>query len=148
RVVTTSFDGTARVWDARTGAELWRTSDDVAGDPPSLSLDGRRVATVDGDSVVVSDSGNAPVRRFSARRGFAVANLSLDGEQVLTQRGRGSFRVYDVRSGKLVSSLENVPDPSYVDFSASGPFVVGIDRSFRPFAWSLRSGERVRGLPD
>src|SRR5262249_42050633 len=50
RVATAGYDGTARVWDARTGAELSALRGVTAGDNPPLSFspDGTRVAGVGG----------------------------------------------------------------------------------------------------
>jgi WD40 repeat protein len=102
---TTSTDGTARLWDARTGKELHRFSERGATETIAFSRDGARVAWAEFNAVYVADIKSRKV--FRVLRGPVQAVLALafspDGK---TLAGGGADRVvwlWDVESGKPVA---------------------------------------------
>ena len=104
RVATGSVDGSARVFDAATGAELARLDHDGEVNTVAFSPDGSRVATG-------SDDGSARV--FDAATGAELARLDHDGEvntvafspdgsRVATGSDDRSARVFEVEVGALI----------------------------------------------
>src|SRR5262249_6793191 len=94
-------DGTARVWDARTGAELsaFRGVTAVDNPPLSFSPDGTRVAGVGGDAARVYDA-NTGAELLSLKGhplGVCSAVYSTDGLRVVTAGVDGTIRVWDAR---------------------------------------------------
>ncbi|MGH3978198.1 MAG: WD40 repeat domain-containing protein, partial [Pseudonocardiaceae bacterium] len=114
RVATASDDGTARVFDAVSGAEQARLAHDGWVRAVVFSPDGSRVATA-------SDDGTARV--FDAVSGVEQARLahdgsvnavvfSPDGSQVATASDDGTARVSPVDPGLLLDAVEQrIPRP-------------------------------------
>jgi hypothetical protein len=110
RVVTASWDNTARLWDARTGISLAV----LEGHKRSVvsaafSPDGQRVVTASGDSIA---------RLWDARTGASLAVLkghkfevksaafSPDGQRVVTASWDNTARLWDARTGISLAVLE------------------------------------------
>jgi WD40 repeat protein len=100
RVVTTSTDGTVRVWEVKTGAEQLVLKGQVAAFGP----DEDRVVIGTQDGIVkVHDAGSgAEVLRFRRALGsprvFSVA-WARDGSRVATGAEDGTVQVWDARTG-------------------------------------------------
>ncbi len=99
RVVTASGDGTARVWDAATGAEVAALKGHkFVVLSASFGPDGRRVVTASGDGTArvwdaVTGAEVAALKGHAG--GVTVASFSPDGRRVLTTSMDGTARVWD-----------------------------------------------------
>jgi WD40 repeat protein/tetratricopeptide (TPR) repeat protein len=142
-IVTSSYDKTARVWDAATGAPLalrrfesWVAESAFAADSHSvLSASGReaRIWPVpyrgkDGTSL-------------DHKATVLHAALSSDGARVVTCGSDRMARVWDVRSGELVvPPLPHNSDVNWATFSSDGRLLItaSADRSAR--VWDLARG--------
>jgi WD40 repeat protein len=110
RLVTASDDGTARVWDARTGAALFTLAGHTdAVLSASFSTDGARIFTFGADGTA---------RVWDAATGLAIAALpdplqvpahtgyltsarvSVDGTRLVTAGADATLRVWDVDTGQ------------------------------------------------
>ena len=110
-LATAGDDGAARVWDPRTGEELWSSQ---TGDPqqvwgPSFSPDGSRLAVVWTDALIVRvfdlTTGRAILEFPSG--GAHIANFSPDGERLaLAGESQSAAAVVDARSGDQIFSLQ------------------------------------------
>src|ERR1700691_2043548 len=109
RIVTASWDGTARVWDTKTGDKLavlvghkaWVNS-------AAFSPDGSRVVTASADKTA---------RIWNAKTGALLTTLtghtdwvrtaafSPDGSRVVTAADDNTARVWDAETGALVATL-------------------------------------------
>ncbi|MGH2942015.1 MAG: WD40 repeat domain-containing protein, partial [Solirubrobacteraceae bacterium] len=107
-LLTGHYDGTARIWDARSGA-LERTLSGHQGivRGVSYSNDGRRIATAGGDGTV---------RVWSAEDGGAVilvghedavntAEFDDSGDRVVSAGDDGTIRVWDAAGGEALALL-------------------------------------------
>jgi dipeptidyl aminopeptidase/acylaminoacyl peptidase len=113
RVVSASWDGTAKLWDARTGREL-RT---FAGHGRGLyrayfSPDGRRLATASRDwTARVWDVETG--RELLTLRGHTYAVKSVawspDGRLLATASNDGSVRVWEAGGGRELRALRHEP---------------------------------------
>ncbi len=150
RVVTASDDGTARVWDARTGRGLatLRGLGDTVSYEAAFSPDGRALLTA-------SDLARPRIR--DARTGAALITLpvddtqgaafSPDGRAVVTANGEAT-QVWDARSGRLLMALgaEATRFVTSAAFSADGRAVVAAYNDGTARVWDARTGKGVAVL--
>jgi WD40 repeat protein/tetratricopeptide (TPR) repeat protein len=126
RILTASQDGTAKVWDARTGALLL---DLKAGSTWPMacaySPDGKQILTA-GDGAKVWDASTGALRM--ALKGveglFTSAAFSPDGKLIFCKAyappgERPTFGAWDARDGALQGALRGLP-PGKVAFSPDG----------------------------
>jgi len=122
RVVTTSWDKRARIWDAASGKLLQelpaRTDDYPYGHAkPVLSAgfnrDGSLVVTSGGDGIAriwkadAKDGAPAPPIRLEGHTDILTsAAFNADGTQVITAGRDGAVRIWDARDGHLLRLLQ------------------------------------------
>jgi WD40 repeat protein len=146
RVVTASEDGTARVWNARTGQPV----------TPPLKHDGSVLfAAFSPDShFVVTASADNTARVWDAASGEAVseplrheadveyAAFSPDGKLVATAGGDNVARVWNANGGKSVSPPIQHPRPlTYVIFSPDGKRILTVCEDHAARVFDARTGE-------
>ena len=150
RVVTASWDGTARLWDGASGAALaildghsnWVRN-------AAFSPDGKRVVTA-------SDDGTA--RLWDGARGVALATLdghtsdvnsvafSPDGKRVVTASRDTTARLWDGESGAPLATLEGHSDGvQSAVFSPDGRRVVTTSHNIAVL-WDGASGAPLASL--
>jgi WD40 repeat protein len=132
RIVTAARDGTARIWDAFSGAPLTpplvhETSVNVA----SFSPDGTRLLTLTGahgrpGSLAIWDAATGTrLARAPAHSDFIFeGDWSPDGRRVVTSSADRTARIWDARTGEL---LREIAHPDYVGsarFDAEGARIV------------------------
>jgi len=110
RVVTASYDNTARIWDTESGkliAELKGHTGWVVA--ASFSNDGRHVVTGSRDHtarVWDADSGKLTAELEGHTDSVVAASFSNDGRRVATASDDSTSRVWDSESGKLTAELK------------------------------------------
>jgi tRNA A-37 threonylcarbamoyl transferase component Bud32 len=103
RIVTGGWDGTARVWDAKTGAEVLTLKGHTAQvRSASFGPDGSRIVTASADKTArVWDAKSGA--EVLALRGHSTyvwsASFSPDGLRIVTASADKSARVWDARTG-------------------------------------------------
>ena len=154
RIVTTSDDGQARLWDAGTGRPV-AAFRGHAGEVYTAVFDrqGRRLVTAGADGTA---------RVWDARTGRALLTLrpqadvldsrsvafSSDGKRVITPWRDGGAVVWDARTGARTRILRDDFEPdSAVTVSPDGRRVAtaGADGTVR--VWRLRTGALLAALP-
>jgi len=109
RVLTTSQDNTARVWDARTGRALATLGGARAAvSSAAFSPDGRRVVTGDADNTarVWDAATGALLQTLSGHTDIVVAAaFSPDGRRVITGSWDHTARLWDAASGRTLAVL-------------------------------------------
>jgi len=149
RVVTASFDKTARVWDLRgerpTSVALEGHQGPVTS--ASFSADGTRVLTAssDGTARVWDLRGDRPtsVALEGHKDWVNSASFSADGTRVVTASRDNTARVWDLRGERPTSvALEGHKEPvTSASFSADGTRVLTASLDNTARVWDLR-GER------
>jgi WD40 repeat protein/serine/threonine protein kinase len=109
QIVTASFDGAARIWDARTGrpAGLLRGHMDSLASA-AFSPDGKYVVTASYDKTArVWDwrSEQAITILEGHTEGVRSATFSADGTRILTASFDNTARIWDARTGLLLTNL-------------------------------------------
>ncbi len=155
RVVTSSFDGTAKVWDVVTGEELltFEGHTDAIYDV-AVSPDGNLVATAshEDNTVRVWDINTGEERlQVSGHDGsiwgvWAVA-FSPDGSLIASAGEDGLVKLWDLESGEEVLSIAAHSDRIYdIQFSPDGSRLIsgGDDESAK--IWDTVTGQELIAL--
>ncbi len=146
RVLTASFDGTARVWEASSGkflATLQGHSGAVWS--ATFSPDGARVLTASPDGtarVWDATSGRSLVTLQGHSEAVRSATFSPDGSLVGTASFDGTARVWEASSGALLATLQGHSGAVWsATFSPDGARVLtaSVDRTAR--VWDVASGQ-------
>jgi WD40 repeat protein/class 3 adenylate cyclase len=143
--VTFGYDGTARVWDAKTGRQLFESIQfpDVVRSA-EFSPDGRRLAVSSDDytaGVWDARSGKritAPLKHFGI---VWIARFSPDGRKILTGSNDNTARVWDAATGELLfEPLQHEAPVKAAAFSPSGSLIAtaSLDGSLR--IWVAATG--------
>ena len=145
RIVSASADTTARIWDARTGAELavLRGHQDRVFSA-AFSPDGSRIVTASRDK---------SARVWDARSGEQLlvlsghtdrvdsAGYSPDGSRIVTASWDKTARIWDAVSGKPLAVLAGHTHELYTAaFSHDGSRIVTASQDKTARVWNARSG--------
>lgn len=108
RVVAAGADGTARVWDVRSGRELTfvRGDEDKLVNSVEFSPDGSRILTASDDRTarITRVDGDAPPIRLVHPGGVVYASFGHGGDRVVTVGDKGGIRVWSAKTGALLST--------------------------------------------
>ncbi len=138
-MVTTSRDGTARVWDLRTGQPISVLRHPSGVISAALSNDGTRLVTGTTDSTIHVWDVEALSNRVFARQAGAILDIDMspDGRRLLTGSEDRSARQWDADTGApigqgssfetSVTSVAYSPDGSQVMTGTRGGEVVVLD---------------------
>jgi WD40 repeat protein/serine/threonine protein kinase len=156
RIVTGSYDKTARVWDARTGT-------------PLLEMKGfkevvRSVAFSPDSTRIVTGSFDKTAKVWDARTGTPLLELkghtnglssvafSPDGTRIVTGSHDKTAKVWDARTGTLMLELKgHAIDVRSVAFSPDGTRIVTTSEDKTAKVWDARTGTpqlELRGHTD
>ncbi|MDQ0290552.1 nSTAND1 domain-containing NTPase [Oligosphaera ethanolica] len=148
RVVTASWDDTARVWDAASGkpiGEPLRHEDDVYN--ASFSPDGTRVVTASHDKTArVWDAASGKPIGEPLRHAYRVVNASFspDGTRVVTASWDDTARVWDAASGKPIGGpMRHEGSVRSASFSPDGTRVVTASDDYTARVWDAASGKPI-----
>jgi WD40 repeat protein len=154
RIATGSIDGTAKIWDAATGACLHTLGDHGhIVEAITYSPDGRWIAT--GSGSLRAAEGTA--RLWDARSGELVRRLdghtkpllrvafSSDGRLLVTASRDGSARLWDVSTGAAVRSFEHTSAVADIALSRDGSRLAS-SAGDDVFVWSASSGALLHTL--
>ncbi len=158
-IATASLDGTAGIWDSRTGHRLATLSHRKGEDVfvAAFSPDDRQVATA-GVTRESAAGEAAEARLWDARTGALLATLphesfverlsySPDGSRLVTSGGDQTARIWDTRSGREATPpLRHTNLVQQAEFFAGGSRVAttAMDQSFH--FWDAATGHEI-GTP-
>jgi len=145
RLVTASKDGTARLWNARTGAPIgapMRQPGEIL--KAIFTPDGRRLATaaVDGARLWDAHTG-APIGVPMATGDSPIIAFSPDGALLATDSFVAGGRIWDARTGAQVGSLPRLSgEATEIAFSPDSARVV--TQTYKTAElWDLRTGAQI-----
>ena len=151
RVVTASWDKTARIWNVATGqsiATLTGHTNPVFA--ACFSLDGTRVVTASGDKTArIWDAATGqPIATLTGHtNAVQAASFSPDGTLVVTAAWDKTPRIWNVATGKSIATLTGHTDEVWAAFfSPDGTRVVtaSLDRTAR--IWNVATGQPIATL--
>jgi eukaryotic-like serine/threonine-protein kinase len=146
-IVTASRDKTARIWDARTGAQLIVLHGHDRVTSAMYSPDGMRIVTA---------SFEGAARIWDARTGVELAVLpgqgteiisagySPDGARIVTSGADKTARIWDARTGEQLSVLSGHGDLVYsAAYSPNGTRIVTASWDKTARIWDARTGAQL-----
>jgi WD40 repeat protein len=151
RLLTTSYDGTAKIWDARSGAMLgtlaghtkpvWDGAFSPADDLiATASEDGTaRLWTTKGEAKLVLTGHQAGVRRVA---------FSGDGTRVITVSDDQTARVWEIASGREIARLSGAFGTAALDAAGERAATAGIGKDFTSRLWDPAEGKQLRQWND
>lgn len=151
KVITTSFDATGRIWDARTGraAAILRGHEDrVLG--ARLSPDGRLAVTWSDDRTARlwdAVSGRTLAKLDGHRSAVSGASFLPDGRRIVTKALDGQVRVWSAATGKLETALETQSGSVLsMELSRDGLRLAAILQDTSVVIWDTTRATRVAEL--
>jgi WD40 repeat protein len=149
-LVTASDDGTARLWDAASGAELAVLRHDGLVNQVVFAPDGRRLltASTDNSARLWDAATGAPVATLKGHEGFVQsAAFSADGRRIVTASWDNTARLWDAAAGAPQAVLRG--HASWVtaaSFSHDGTRVVTASTDDTARLWDATSGAAIAVL--
>jgi WD40 repeat protein len=145
RIVTASQDGTAKLWDARTGVEILT----VRGHSgtvwsASFSPDGLRILTAseDGTTGVWDAKTGDEVFRLKGHTAIVrSASFSPDGSQIVTAGQDKTAKVWNAKTGAEIFTFKEHRDTVWsASFSPDGSRIVTASEDATARVWDARTG--------
>jgi WD40 repeat protein/class 3 adenylate cyclase len=152
RAATSSWDHTARIWNARTGRLESTIELDTSGRDIALSPDGSLIATAEADAGVSAfrlwnASTGKEVRTLLRPSAFANAvAFSPDGRFVAGGLGDGTLHVWRVSGEEVFSVPAHGGEILTVAFDRSGSRIVTGSRDQLVKVWDPRTGDHILTL--
>jgi WD40 repeat protein len=141
RIVLTSSDKTARLWDAASGKELHTLRHDGPVVAVAFSPDGRTALTVSADKTARLWDAASGKERATLRHEWPVRTVAFspDGRTLLTGGGedikKGGVRLWDAATGREIAALRHGREVLAVAFSPDGRTALIFDGPVR--LWKL-----------
>jgi WD40 repeat protein len=127
RVMTASWDGSARIWDPSTGRRLADFQGQEAIQALAMSPDGSLLATAEdlGGDVSIWDVATGEERTVHHDDAVESLSFSPDGRVLASGAGDGTVRLWDPSSGESRETLRGSPTPvGALAFSPDGRYLV------------------------
>ena len=148
RIVTASEDGSARIFDAKTGKALQRLDHDGPVAKAVFNPNGTLVATASADRNVHLWQADSGLLLWTFKHGGAVADVAFspEGGRLCTASSDGYVRVFDVSSDQPLHAEQQPAAVSRCVFSADGSsfFTIAADNNLRIYEAS--SGRQIGQL--
>ena len=122
RIVTASYDGTARIWDAQSGALIKVFDYNYSAWSATYSPDGNRIMIVADGNVDIYDAQNGTHIVTISSLSYD-ATYSPDGSKILT-RGLNDVNVWDAESGSLIKTFRTKKPVNFAAFIFDGRSVL------------------------
>ena len=150
-IVTASVDGTARVWDLKTGKQVTEPLEHKYNvytvTSAAFCPDGRYIVTasVDGTARVWDARTGKPVTEpLEHKHDVNSAAFSPDGRYIVTASSDSTARVWDAKSGKQVTEpLKHEGYLTSAAFSPDGRYIVTASWDKTARVWDARTGKQV-----
>jgi WD40 repeat protein len=151
KVVTSGFDGTARLWDIATGQSTAVLSGHEGRvNSASFSPDGTKVITAgeDGTAHLWDVASGKSIAVLSGHKGWvSSASFGPDGTKVVTAGEDGTAHLWDVASGKSIAVLSGHKGwVSSASFSPDGTKIATAGENGTACLWDVASGKSAAVL--
>jgi WD40 repeat protein/serine/threonine protein kinase len=157
--IVTGGDCTARVWDAKTGANVLTLTLEGRADAvksASFSPDGSLVvttgsidlATMKGSAKVWNAKTGAEILTLTGHKGgLSAASFSPDGSRLVTASEDGTAKVWDTKTGAELLTLQgHTSEVLSASFSPDGSRVVTASEERTAKVWDAKTGAEVLTL--
>jgi WD40 repeat protein/tetratricopeptide (TPR) repeat protein len=148
RIVTASGDKTARVWDAKSGAEIFTLKGHTGWvHTTSFSPDGTRIVTASEDKTAKVWDAKSGTETLSIKGGAVrSASFSPDGTRIVIASGT-SATVWDAQTGTMILTLRgHKATVLSASFSMDGLRIVTASGDGTARVWDAKSGAEILTL--
>jgi WD40 repeat protein/serine/threonine protein kinase len=151
RIVTGSYDGTAKVWEADSGKELLTLKGHMgAVRSVAFSPDGQRIVTASEDETAKlweAAKGHDPLTLKGHTSWLTAVAFSADGYRIVTGSGDKTAKVWEAASGRELLTLRGHNGwIESVAFSPDGQRIVTGSYDETAKVWEARSGRPLLAL--
>jgi WD40 repeat protein len=151
RLVSSSHDGTAKVWDAATAANIFTLKHKECVNCSAFTPDGKRLLTLASNGVLTvwdAATGQEMARFPSPPGGTSCLNFQDDGRRLAVSSG-GAAEIWETAAGKDVHTLKGLAGKvSGVTFSADGARILAKDEKGAQVTWDAVSGLPIAAAGD
>jgi WD40 repeat protein/tetratricopeptide (TPR) repeat protein len=149
RILTSSWDKTAKLWETKSGNLIMTFAHNAAVNTAKLSPDGTRVLTASADKTAkIWDAGSGRVlSSFNHQDSVTDATFSPDGAEIATASADKTVKVWDVSSGKLIATLTHQGVVNAVAFSPDGKRILTASADKTAKLWDAMSGVLMTSFP-
>jgi WD40 repeat protein len=145
RILTASWDKTAKLWDAASGKLIFSFPHKGAVNTAVFSPDGAHILTASADRTAkLWDAASGKLIASIAHQGIVNnATFSPDGGRILTASVDHSAKLWDAASGKPIASFAHQNEVSYAAFNSDGTRILTTSLDKTAKLWDASSGELV-----
>jgi WD40 repeat protein/serine/threonine protein kinase len=143
RILTASWDKTAKLWDAASGKLIFSFPHKGTVNTAVFSPDGARILTASADRTAkLWDTVSGKLIASIAHQGIVNnATFSPDGGRILTASVDHSAKLWDVASGKSIASFAHQNEVTYAAFNSDGTRIITTSLDKTAKLWDASSGE-------
>jgi WD40 repeat protein len=145
RILTASWDKTAKLWDANSGKLLISFAHRGPVNSAAFSRDGAQILTASSDhsaKLWEAVSGKL-IGSFGHQDEVNSAAFSPDGTRILTASADRTAKLWDAISGKLIASFEHQGSVYHGAFSPDGARILTASKDRTAKLWDVASGKLV-----
>jgi WD40 repeat protein/energy-coupling factor transporter ATP-binding protein EcfA2 len=149
RILTSSWDKTAKLWETRSGNLITTFAHNAAVNTAKLSPDGTRVVTASADKTAkLWDAASGRLlSAFNHLDSVTDATFSPDGAEIATASADKTVKVWEVNSGKLIATLAHQGVVNAVAFSPDGKRILTASADKTAKLWDAVSGTLIASFP-
>jgi WD40 repeat protein len=148
RILTASWDRTAKLWDANSGKLIASFSHQGAVNSAVFSPDGAHILTASADKTAKlwDASSGELIFAFDHQGAVNAATFSPDGTRILTASTDKTARLWDAVSGQPIASFAHQGGVDAAGFSPDGARVLTASEDKSAKLWDAASGQPVASL--
>ena len=145
RIVTASWDETAKLWDAASGKLMVSFPHQGIVYHAAFSPDGGRILTASADKTAkLWDAASGKLlASFAHQHSVNSAEFSADGARILTASRDKTAKLWDAASGKLLTSFAHQGEVNSAEFSADGARILTASWDKTAKLWDATSGALI-----
>jgi WD40 repeat protein len=149
RILTASWDKTAKLWETRSGNLLMSFAHNAAVNTAKFSPDGTRVVTASADKTAkLWDAGSGRLlSSFKHQDSVTDGTFSPDGAEIVTASADKTAKLWDLSSGKLIATLAHQGVVNAVAFSPDGKRILTASADKTAKLWDAASGALIASFP-
>ena len=145
RILTASWDKTAKLWDAASGKLVVSFPHQGIVWGAAFSSDGTRIVTASADhsSKLWDAASGKLIASFDHQDSVNDAVFSPDGARILTASSDHSAKLWDAASGKLIASFAHQGVVNHAVFSPDGARILTASSDHSAKLWDAASGKLI-----
>ncbi len=146
-IASGGWDNTARLWDARTGKEIFRFPHDDAVNAVVFSSDSKYIATASSDKTarLWDLTTGQEIFRFPHQDRVNAVVFSSDSKYIATASSDKTARLWDLTTGQEIFRFSNDDEVEAIAYSPDSKYIVTAN-SKTARIWNTRNGKETNTL--